>query len=77
MDRSDRLEARLDRAVLQQREMREKSRKDLKRLRMSLDGVPQYYRVQRRLIDQRLLVLESGRDRTEVDASIDDKSRAP
>ena len=31
---------------------------------MSLDGVQKYYRERRRLIEQRLLVLESGREGT-------------
>ena len=43
-----------------EREMREKSRKDLKRLRMSLDGVREYYRVQRRLIEQRAVGIGIG-----------------
>ena len=37
-------------------------RTGLKGLRMSLDGVRKYYAVQRRLVEQRLLALEAGRD---------------
>ena len=44
---------------------------------MSLDGVRKYYRVQRRLIEQRLSVLEEGREGTETGASADDESRTP
>ena len=54
------LNARLDKMQGQHRELRDEARRGLKRLRMSLDGVRKYYRVQRRLIEQRLSVLEAG-----------------
>ena len=55
-ERSDKLETRLDKMEGQLKELREQLPSALKRLRMSLDGVRKYYGVQRRLIDQRLLV---------------------
>ena len=66
-ERSDKLEAQL-------KEMKENLRSGLKGLRMSLDGVRNYYGVQRRLIEQRLLVLEADRDGTETGAPTDDGS---
>ena len=66
-ERSDKLEAQL-------KEMKENLRSDLKGLRMSLDGVRKYYGVQRRLIEQRLLILEAGRDGAETGVPTDDGS---
>ena len=68
-DRNDKLEARLDKTEGQLKEMKGDRRSGLRGLRMSLDGVRKYYGVQRRLIEQRLLVLEAGRDATETGAS--------
>ena len=62
----NRLETRLDKTEGQVKEMKGDRRSGLKGLRMSLDGVRKYYGVQRRLIEQRLLVLESDRDGTET-----------
>lgn len=56
-------------------ELRDELRKSLKRSRMSLDGVRKYYGVQRRLIEQRLSVLETGRGVTKTGASADDEMR--
>ena len=42
------------------KELKEALPSDLKRLRMSRDGVRKYYGVQRRLIEWRLLELEAG-----------------
>ena len=58
----NKLEVRLGKREGQLKELKETLPADLKRLRMSLDGVRQYYARQRRLIEQRLLVLEAGRD---------------
>ena len=69
-ERSDKLEAQL-------KEMKENLRSGLKGLRMSLDGVRKYYGVQRRLIEQRLLILEAGRDGAETEAPTDDGSGGP
>ena len=66
-ERSDKLEAQL-------KEMKENLRSSLKGLKMSLDGVRKYYGVQRRLIEQRLLALEAGRDGGETGAPTDDGS---
>ena len=49
--------------------MKETLLPDLKRLRMSLDGVRKYYGVQRGLIEQRLVALEAGGDGAETGAS--------
>ena len=49
----------------------------LKELKMSLDGVRKYYAVQRRLVEQRLLALEAGREGTETGALADDGSGGP
>ena len=62
----NRLEVRLDKLEGQVKELRETLPSDVKRLRMSLDGVRKYYGVQRRLIDQRLLALEAGSDVTDT-----------
>ena len=72
--RSDKLEARMDKLEAQLKEMKENLRSDLKGLRMSLDGVRKYYGVQRRLIEQRLLILEAGRDGAETGVPTDDGS---
>ena len=58
----NKLEGRLDKLEGQIRELRETLPSDLKRLRMSLDGVRKYCGVQRRLVDQRLMALEAGGD---------------
>ena len=71
------LKARLDKVQGQHRQLRDEARSGLKRLRMSLDGVRKYYRVQRRLIEQRLSVLEAGREGTENEANADDGGRIP
>ena len=76
-ERSDKLEARLDKMENQLKELKENLRTGLKGLRMSLDGVRKYYGVQRRLIEQRLLVLEGDRDGTETGAPTDDGSGGP
>ncbi len=76
-ERSDKLEARMDKLEAQLKEMKENLRSGLKGLRMSLDGVRKYYGVQRRLIEQRLLVLEADRDSTETGAPTDDGSGGP
>ena len=73
----NRLETRLDKTEGQVKEMKGDRRTRLKGLRMSLDGVRKYYGVQRRLIEQRLLVLEAGRDGTETGAPTDDGSGGP
>ena len=70
----NRLETRLDKTEGQVKEMKGDRRSGLKGLRMSLDGVRKYYGVQRRLIEQRLLVLESDRDGTETREPAGDKS---
>ena len=61
-ERNEKLEARFYKLEAQVRELREDHRTDLKRLRMSLDGVRKYYGVQRRQIHQRLSALEKGGD---------------
>ena len=58
----NKLSSRLVKLEGQVKEIRETLPYDLKRLRMSLDGVRKYYGVQRRLIDRRLSVLEAGGD---------------
>ena len=73
----NKLEARMDKTEGQVKEMKGDRRTGLKGLRMSLDGVRKYYGVQRRLIEQRLLVLESDRDGTETGAPTDDGSGGP
>ena len=65
-ERNDILEDRLDKLEGQLKAVKEDLQGGLKRLRMSLDGVRKYYAVQRRLIDRRLLVLESGHDGSET-----------
>ena len=59
-ERNDQLEARLDKMDGQLKEVRKELRGDLKRFRMSLDGVRKYYGVQRWLIEGRLSDLGSG-----------------
>ena len=73
----NRLETRLDKTEGQVKEMKGDRRTGLKGLRMSLDGVRKYYGVQRRLIEQRLLVLGAGRDGTETGTPTDDGSGDP
>ena len=58
----------------QVKELRETLPSDVKRLRMSLDGVRKYHGVQRRLFDQRLSVLEAGCEGTEGEATASDES---
>ena len=73
----NKLGARLDKTEGQVKELKGDRRSGLKGLKMSLDGVRKYYGVQRRLIEQRLLALEAGREGTETGADADDESRAP
>ena len=56
----NKLSSRLDKLEGEVKELKETLPSDLKRLRMSLDGVRKYYGVQSRLIEQRLLALEAG-----------------
>ena len=60
------LEARLDKVEGQLKELKGNLRSGLKELRMSLDGVRKYYGVQRRLVEQRLVILEGGGEVTET-----------
>ena len=62
----NKLSSRLGKLEGQVKELRETLPYDVKRLRMSLDGVRKYYGVQRRLIEERLSVLEAGRDGAET-----------
>ena len=71
------LEKRLDKTEDHLKEVNENLRSGLKELRMSLDGVRKYYAVQRRLVEQRLLVLEAGREGTETEALSGDESGDP
>ena len=64
----------LDTLEGQVKQLKETLPSDVKRLRMSLDGVRKYYGVQRRLIDQRLLALEAGGDVGEAGALAGDES---
>ena len=64
----DKLGARLYKTEGQIKELKGNHRTGLKGLKMSLDGVRKYYGVQRRLVEQRLLVLEAGRDGAETEA---------
>ena len=64
----DKLGARLHKTEGQIKELKGNHRTGLKGLKMSLDGVRKYYGVQRRLVEQRLLVLEAGRDGAETEA---------
>ena len=68
------VESRLDRLEGKVKELRETLPADVKRLRMSLDGVRKYYGVQRRLIEQRLSALEAGCDGTENGVTSGDRS---
>ena len=70
----NKLEVRLNRMEGQVKELTGDRRTGLKGLRMSLDGVKKYYAVQRRLVEQRLLALEAGREGTEIGASAGDES---
>ncbi len=73
----NKLEGRLDKLEGQVKEMRETLPSDLKRVRMSLDGVRKYYGVQRRLVEQRLLALEAGREMPEPEADADNGNGDP
>ena len=73
----NRLDGRLGKTEGRLKELREHLPRGLKRLRMSLDGVRKYYGVQRRLIEQRLLALETVREGTETRADADGESRVP
>ena len=73
----NKLGARLDKTEGQVKELKGDRRTGLKGLRMSLDGVRKYYGVQRRLIEQRLLALEAGRDGTETGSPAGDGSGDP
>ena len=75
--RNDKLEARLDKMQAQHMELREELRKDLRRVRMSLDGVRKYHVWQRRLIEQRLSALEASRDGSETEVPAGDGSGCP
>ena len=70
----NKLSSGIDKLEGQVREMKGDRRSGLRGLRMSLDGVRKYYGVQRRLIEQRLLVLEAGGDGVEAGASAGDES---
>ena len=63
------VEGRLDKLEGQVKELRGTLPSDVKRLRMSLDGIRKYYGVQRGLIEQRLVALESGSDGSETGTS--------
>ena len=76
-ERSDKLEDRLDKMEGQIKELKGNHRTGLKGLKMSLDGVRKYYGVQRRLVEQRLLVLEAGRDGAETGATADEDGGSP
>ena len=56
-------------------ELRETLPAGLKRLRMSLDEVREFYAVQRRLIEQRHVILEANRGGTVTRTSAGDESR--
>ena len=71
----NKLGARLDKTEGQIKELKGNHRTGLKGLRMSLDGVRKYYGVQRRLVEQRLLVLEG--EGTETGSPTDDGSGDP
>ena len=73
----NKLEGQLGKTEGRLKELKETLPAGLKRLRMSLDGVRKYYRVQRSLIEQRLSVLEAGREGRETGADADDGSRTP
>ena len=73
----NRLEVRLDKTAGKVKEMEGNRRTGLKGLRMSLNGVKNYYAWQRRLIDQRLLALEAARDGTETGTPAGDEREDP
>ena len=73
----NKLEGRFGRTEGRLKELKETLPADLRRLRMSLDGVRKYYTVQRHRIEQRLSALESGCEGQETGASAGDKSRVP
>ncbi len=70
----DKLSSRLDKLEGQIKEQKETLPSDLKRLRMSLDGVRKHYGVQRGLIEQRLLALETAGAGAETGTPADDES---
>ena len=71
------VEGRLDKLEGQLRDLKETLPSDVKRLRMSLDGVRKYYGAQRGLIDQRLVALEAGRDGGETGSLAGAEGRDP
>ena len=73
----NKLGARLDKTEGQIKELKGNHRTGLKGLKMSLDGVRKYYGVQRRLVEQRLLVLEGEGEGTETGSPTDDGSGGP
>ena len=77
LKRLSKVEGRLDKLEGRVKEMKETLPSDVKRLRMSLDGVRKYYGVQRGLIDQRLVALETGRDGGETGPSAGAEGRGP
>ena len=76
-ERNDQLEKRLDKMEGQLKEVKKELQGDLKRFRMSLDGVRKYYGVQRWLIEGRLSVLEAGQGMTGTEASEGGESLGP
>lgn len=76
-ERNDQLEARLNKMEGQLREVKRELQGDIRRFRMSLDGVRKYYGVQRWLIERRLSVLEAGQGMTGTEASADGESADP
>ena len=70
----NRLGPRLEKTEGQVKELQGDRRSGLKGLKMSLDGVRKYYGVQRRLIEQRLLVLEASCNDAETGAPAGDES---
>ena len=70
----NRLGPRLEKTEGQVKELKGDRRSGLKGLRMSLEGVRKYYGVQRRLIEQRLLVLEASCNDAETGAPAGDES---
>ena len=73
----NKLSSRLDKLEGQVKELKETLPSDVKRLRMSLDGVRKYYGVQRGLNEQRLLALEAGGGGAEAGAVTGEVSGGP